>query len=132
MSTASPVLKAADPADRLVPLSELAFENSFVRELPGDPILNNVPRQVRHAAYTRVEPTRVAEPRLLAWSDAVGEMLGVSKPESPLGIEAQVLGGNTVLTGMQPYAARYGGHQFGSWAGQLGDGRAITLAETVG
>jgi uncharacterized protein YdiU (UPF0061 family) len=32
---------------------------------------------------------------------------------------------------MQPYAARYGGHQFGHWAGQLGDGRAITLAEVV-
>jgi len=32
---------------------------------------------------------------------------------------------------MQPYAARYGGHQFGQWAGQLGDGRAITLAEVV-
>jgi uncharacterized protein YdiU (UPF0061 family) len=34
-----------------------------------------------------------------------------------------------VLPGMAPYAACYGGHQFGTWAGQLGDGRAITLAE---
>src|SRR3712207_7582272 len=32
---------------------------------------------------------------------------------------------------MQPYAACYGGHQFGHWAGQLGDGRAITLGEVV-
>ena len=32
---------------------------------------------------------------------------------------------------MQPYAARYGGHQFGNWAGQLGDGRAITLGEVL-
>ena len=32
---------------------------------------------------------------------------------------------------MRPYAARYGGHQFGAWAGQLGDGRAITLAEII-
>ena len=32
---------------------------------------------------------------------------------------------------MQPYAACYGGHQFGSWAGQLGDGRAITLGEVL-
>ncbi len=44
---------------------------------------------------------------------------------------AQVFGGNKVLDGMQPYAANYGGHQFGNWAGQLGDGRAITLAETI-
>jgi uncharacterized protein YdiU (UPF0061 family) len=42
-----------------------------------------------------------------------------------------VLAGNRVLPGMQPYAARYGGHQFGHWAGQLGDGRAITLGEIV-
>ena len=42
-----------------------------------------------------------------------------------------MLGGNRVLPGMQPYAARYGGHQFGHWAGQLGDGRAITLGEVV-
>jgi uncharacterized protein YdiU (UPF0061 family) len=111
---------------------DLAFENTFVEALPADPVLHNVPRQVRHAAYTRVDPTPVREPRLLAWADAVGEMLGIAHPESPLGLEAKVLGGNTVLPGMKPYAARYGGHQFGHWAGQLGDGRAITLAETIG
>src|SRR3954451_17125447 len=50
----------------------------------------------------------------------------MARPES-----ADVLGGNRVLPGMQPYAARYGGHQFGHWAGQLGDGRAITLGEII-
>ena len=44
---------------------------------------------------------------------------------------AQVFGGNALLEGMEPYAANYGGHQFGHWAGQLGDGRAITLGETI-
>ncbi len=39
--------------------------------------------------------------------------------------------GNQLLSGMEPYAACYGGHQFGSWAGQLGDGRAISLGEVV-
>jgi uncharacterized protein YdiU (UPF0061 family) len=43
-----------------------------------------------------------------------------------------VLGGNRLVPGMRPYAACYGGHQFGHWAGQLGDGRAITLGETLG
>ena len=42
-----------------------------------------------------------------------------------------MFGGNALLDGMQPYAANYGGHQFGNWAGQLGDGRAITLGETI-
>ena len=41
------------------------------------------------------------------------------------------MGGNALAEGMQPYAAYYGGHQFGHWAGQLGDGRAITLGESV-
>src|SRR2546421_7405558 len=112
--------------DGPVALTRLAFDNSFVRELPPDAVLLNRPRQVSDAAYTRVEPTPVAAPRLLAWSDRLAEFLGLARP----GAEAvQVLGGNRVLPGMQAYAARYGGHQFGHWAGQLGDGRAITLAE---
>ncbi len=115
----------------LVDLCDLRFDNSFVRELPGDPVLRNVPRAVRNACYTRVDPTPVRSPRVLAWADAVGEMLGAAPPASDTGPVAEVLGGNRVLAGMQPYAARYGGHQFGHWAGQLGDGRAITLAEVI-
>jgi uncharacterized protein YdiU (UPF0061 family) len=111
-----------------VDLAQAGFENSFVRDLPADPVLINVPRQVSNACYTRVEPTAVAAPKLLAWSDALGDLLGLSRPSAPA---VEVLGGNRVLPGMQPYAARYGGHQFGHWAGQLGDGRAITLAEII-
>ena len=44
----------------------------------------------------------------------------------------QVFSGNRVLQGMDPHATCYGGHQFGHWAGQLGDGRAINLGEVVG
>ena len=116
---------AVSPRVKLRELAELEFEASFVRELPADPMLVNVPRQVANAAYTRVEPTPVAAPRLLGWSHRLGEYLGIA----PSG--ADVLGGNRVLAGMAPYAARYGGHQFGTWAGQLGDGRAITLAEII-
>ncbi|HEX6690629.1 MAG TPA: protein adenylyltransferase SelO family protein, partial [Burkholderiales bacterium] len=105
-------------------MGDLAFENSFVRELPADPVTDNVPRQVSGAAYTRVAPTPVAAPRLLAWSDELAGRLGIGRPDAAL---IEVLAGNRVLPGMQPYAARYGGHQFGHWAGQLGDGRAITL-----
>ncbi len=71
-------------------------------------------------------------PRLLGWSDAVGDNARHrASARSPTGTATEVLTGNRVLAGMQPYAARYGGHQFGHWAGQLGDGRAITLAEVV-
>ena len=113
------------------PLEGVAFENTFVRELPADPVLANTPRQVSGASYTRVEPTPVRAPQLLAWSDDLAESLGIARPADASGLAAQVLGGNRVLPGMQPYAARYGGHQFGPWAGQLGDGRAITLGEVI-
>jgi uncharacterized protein YdiU (UPF0061 family) len=103
------------------------FENTFVDALPADAVSKNVPRQVANAAYTRVDPTPVAAPRLLAWSRPMGELLGLSREE----FDVQVLAGNRVLPGMVPYAARYGGHQFGQWAGQLGDGRAITLGEVI-
>ena len=109
-----------------LPLEKLAFENSFVRDLPGDPVLANIPRQVSNACYTRVDPTPVSAPRLLAWSGELAEFRGIQRPDC-----ADALAGNRVLPGMQPYAARYGGHQFGHWAGQLGDGRAITLAEII-
>lgn len=42
-----------------------------------------------------------------------------------------IFSGNALLDGMKPYAMCYGGHQFGNWAGQLGDGRAINLGEAV-
>ena len=112
-------------------MSGLRFENTFVRDLPADPVSTNVPRQVSNADYTRVDPTPVAEPRLLAWSDSMGKLLGIDRPRSSKDEMVEVLAGNRVLPGMQPYAARYGGHQFGQWAGQLGDGRAITLAEVI-
>ena len=70
-ATLSPAAeRAAAPAD----LIDLDFDNSFVRELPADPLLDNVPRAVRNACYTRVEPTPVPSPQLLGWSDAVGAM----------------------------------------------------------
>jgi uncharacterized protein YdiU (UPF0061 family) len=109
-------------------LADLTFDNTFVRELPADPDTSNTVRQVRGALFSPVSPTPVREPRLLAWSDEVAATLGLTSAERA----ADVFGGNLLLPGMSPYAARYGGHQFGNWAGQLGDGRAITLGEITG
>jgi uncharacterized protein YdiU (UPF0061 family) len=112
--------------------SDLAFsrfEDRFTRTLPSDPEIRNYVRQVSGASYSSVTPTPVSAPKLLAWSDSCAALVGLSRPADIAGPAVQVLAGNLVLPTMRPYSARYGGHQFGSWAGQLGDGRAITLGE---
>ena len=112
-------------------LTSLNFDNAFVRELPADPDRSNRVRQVYGACYSRVQPTPVAAPQLVAYAAEVAELLDL-QPASCTGEEfAQAFVGNHLLPGMDPYACCYGGHQFGNWAGQLGDGRAINLGEIV-
>ncbi|TPG08269.1 YdiU family protein [Rhodanobacter glycinis] len=109
----------------------LQFDNAFVRELPGDPEQGARLRQVEGALYSCVEPTPVPTPRLLAHSAEMAATLGFSEADVAAPDFARLFGGNALLDGMQPYAANYGGHQFGHWAGQLGDGRAISLGEVI-
>jgi uncharacterized protein YdiU (UPF0061 family) len=111
----------------VVSIGDLQYADRFVRELPADARADNRIRQVMQACYSRVEPTPVPAPELLVLVPEVAELLGLDTTPSRELVE--VLAGNRVLSGMAPYAACYGGHQFGTWAGQLGDGRAITLAE---
>jgi len=107
------------------------FVRRFLDALPGDPDTARTSRQV-HALWSRVDPTPVAEPRLLAWSQPLAAELGLDDAARDDARTTAVLAGNALWDGMAPYAACYGGHQFGNWAGQLGDGRAITLGELVG
>jgi uncharacterized protein YdiU (UPF0061 family) len=109
----------------------LHFDNAFRRELPGDAELANYTRQVGGALWSSVQPTPVQAPRLLAASTAVAAELGLSAAQLRSGEFAEVFSGNALLVGMQPIATNYGGHQFGHWAGQLGDGRAISLGEVI-
>ena len=110
---------------------KLRFDNAFVRELPADPERGARLRQVDGALYSLVEPTPVAAPRLLAYSTETAALLGIRATDITTLAFAKVFGGNALLPGMQPFAANYGGHQFGNWAGQLGDGRAISLGEVI-
>ena len=112
-------------------LNSLQFDNRFTRLLPADPEPANFRRQVRNACFSRVLPTVVARPQLIGFSKEVADLLDLQI--DPFADEqfAAVFGGNDVLPGMDPFAMCYGGHQFGNWAGQLGDGRAINLGEVV-
>jgi uncharacterized protein YdiU (UPF0061 family) len=107
------------------------FDNRFCRELPDDPETENFLRRVEHACYSRVKPRQFASPKLLAYSPEVAADLDISEEQLSSELFTQVFSGNHLLKGMDPYAMCYGGHQFGNWAGQLGDGRAINLGEVV-
>ncbi|MEN9500966.1 MAG: hypothetical protein RI964_251 [Pseudomonadota bacterium] len=112
-------------------MRHLTFDNRFVRELPGDTDRLNLPRQVYDAFWSSTHPTPVAKPHLLAHSPEVAALVGFSVDDVQHPDFAATFAGNQLMTGMQPYAANYGGHQFGHWAGQLGDGRAISLGESI-
>jgi uncharacterized protein YdiU (UPF0061 family) len=78
--------------------------------------------------YTRIDPTRVAEPRLIQFNQGLAAELGLDAGLEP-DFLAAVFAGNTLLPGSQPIAMAYAGHQFGQFVPQLGDGRAILLGE---
>lgn len=128
MAGLTPPYRAA--GDNAAMSTALRFDNRFLAELPGDPTSGPGVREVV-AAWSRVQPTPVAAPRVIAYSREMSDILGFGEADVASKEFAQVFGGNALWPGMDPFAANYGGHQFGHWAGQLGDGRAITLGETI-
>ncbi|MET0544128.1 MAG: protein adenylyltransferase SelO [Variovorax sp.] len=80
--------------------------------------------------FNRLHQTPLPSPHWVGRSDAAAREIGLdpSWVASPEAVE--VFAGNALLPGMDPLASVYSGHQFGVWAGQLGDGRAILLGET--
>ena len=110
---------------------EFTTDHWYLDDLPGDPDERNVRRQVNDAAWSRVTPTPTADPTLIAHSPEVATELGISESAVRSAQFARVFSGNEVPADMTPFAMTYGGHQFGNWAGQLGDGRAIALGEVT-
>ncbi|MCR8547360.1 YdiU family protein [Salipiger sp. P9] len=94
----------------------IPFDNSYAR-LPGD-------------FYTKLKPTPVSAPKLIAFNAALAEELGITGTDDPR--LAPVFAGNVLPEGADPLAQLYAGHQFGGFSPQLGDGRAHLLGEVVG
>ncbi len=103
----------------------------WLERFAADPETRNYSRQVSGFMHSLVMPTRVGEPQLLAVSLDLARQLGFSEDHCRSEEFLQCMAGNRLLAGSRPYATRYGGHQFGQWAGQLGDGRAINLGEVT-
>ena len=96
-------------------LEELQFDNTYAR-LP-------------EAFYARVEPTPLPNPVLVSFNPDAAALLDLDPDEAKRPEFAGVFGGQLLIPGSEPIAMLYSGHQFGIYAGQLGDGRAILLGE---
>ncbi|KAL8716072.1 MAG: hypothetical protein Q9225_006242 [Loekoesia sp. 1 TL-2023] len=132
-----------------VSLQDLPKSNIFTTNLPPDPEYktppashnapreNLGPRMVKGALYTYVRPEETSEPELLGISPAAMRDIGLRPGEENTSEFKSLVAGNKIYwdpsteKGIYPWAQCYGGYQFGSWASQLGDGRAISLFEAT-
>ncbi|KIW68191.1 hypothetical protein PV04_04152 [Phialophora macrospora] len=131
-------------------LADIPKSHTFTSKLPADaqfptpldshraPRQKLGPRMVRSALFTYVRPEPTEDPELLAVSKAALRDIGLAESEADSEELKQVVAGNKIYwdedkpeEGVYPWAQCYGGFQFGSWAGQLGDGRAMSLFETT-
>ena len=92
------------------------FDNSYTRELEG--------------FYVPWKAEETSEPKLLQWNTELANTLGW-QADVTTEVLAQVFSGNLPLTGSEPIAQAYAGHQFGGFSPQLGDGRALLIGEVV-
>lgn len=105
------------------------INNRFSTELPADPDETNETRQVKRSCFSYVTPRNPSNPSLIHYSTEVASMLGINEDDIKSETFTKVFSGKEILPNTRPYAMSYAGHQFGNWAGQLGDGRAIVLTE---
>lgn len=108
---------------------KLHLNNTFSAELPADVHHDNSIRQVFEAAFSWVKPKVPSKPELIHFSKEMVSAIGLTEQDANSSDFLNVFSGAEIYSGTQPYAMAYAGHQFGSWAGQLGDGRAINLFE---
>jgi serine/tyrosine/threonine adenylyltransferase len=114
--------------------ADIKYENSYIKNLFIKEVNNpKQPQKTRGCNYTKVQPTPVDNPKLIYLSPECSEMLGFD----PQGLKedketSEYLSGNKLVDKSNPVAHCYVGHQFGILAGQLGDGRAITLGDLYG
>ncbi len=110
---------------------DLHISDTFSKDLPADKNTENSRRQVEKACFSYAKPRIPGKPSLVHASTGMAETLGLSEEDIKSQDFLNLFSGATTYPRSKPYAMCYGGHQFGHWAGQLGDGRAINLMEVI-
>lgn len=108
---------------------KLNISDTYNKQLPADKNSENSRRQVLNATFSFVNPKKPKSPKLIHASVELAENLGLDKQDIKSKAFLDVFSGSKIYEKTRPYAMAYAGHQFGNWAGQLGDGRAINLFE---
>lgn len=102
------------------------IQQPFIKIFPGDLSDNLMQRNTPKVLFSTVKPAGFDHPQLIVFNEKLSEETGLGQfEEKDLGF----LVGNNLPENIKPYATAYAGHQFGNWAGQLGDGRAILAGE---
>ncbi len=107
------------------------FHQLLTKSLTADLEYQNYTRQVANASYSFCDPIKPSQPQSISYVKEVAGLLGIGAKDELSKEWQAILSGSKVANGTKPFAMRYGGHQFGNWAGQLGDGRAINLGNIV-
>ncbi|GAB5565512.1 MAG: YdiU family protein [Winogradskyella sp.] len=107
----------------------LNISNTFNKELPKDSNTENSRREVFNATHSVVSPKKPSNPSIVHVSEEMISQIGLQLSDSKSQSFLDVFSGSKIYESTEPYAMAYAGHQFGNWAGQLGDGRAINLFE---
>ncbi|MDQ0592391.1 uncharacterized protein YdiU (UPF0061 family) [Chryseobacterium ginsenosidimutans] len=102
------------------------IKQPFIKIFPGDFSGNPMQRNTPKVLFSTIEPAGFDHPKMIAFNEKLSEEIGLGKfEEKDLGF----LVGNNLPENVKTYSTAYAGHQFGNWAGQLGDGRAILAGE---
>lgn len=115
-------------------LKEIKFENTHIKNLFVSELLNPKKSQTtKKCNYSKVNPSKLEHPKLISVSPKCAEFLNLDYSRMLNDSDAaEILSGNKIIDSSIPIAHCYCGHQFGVFAGQLGDGRAITLGDFYG
>lgn len=108
------------------------FNSKFTQSLVADSQTENFVRSVTNAHFSFVLPKKTKAPKLLHIATETANLLDFDKEFLHSENFINIFSGNEIGENSKPYAMNYAGHQFGQWAGQLGDGRAINLGEING